>query len=115
MIKGQLPFYPHVIPFIVAVKEAGIYSFEDGEYPDECLDIIEELEELELNQQPIAIFGSGDTSYPDFCGALDQLKLLIEKQGGISIIDPLKIEFNPDPKDEAEIRKFVSVALSKLK
>jgi flavodoxin I len=92
----------------------GMYTWGDGEYPDECLDIIEELEGLELEQQPIAIFGSGDTSYPDFCGALDQLKQLVEKQGGISLVEPLKIEFNPESEDEAEIKKYVSEVLSKI-
>ena len=92
----------------------GMYTWGDGDYPDECLDIIEELEQLELDNHPFAIFGSGDTSYPEFCGALDQLKLLIEQQGGKVRVDPLKIEFNPEPQDEVEIKKFVSAALKDL-
>lgn len=90
----------------------GMYTWGDGEYPDECLDIIEEIEQLDLEQHPFAIFGSGDTSYPEFCGALDQLYQLIEAQGGTLVAAPLKIEFNPEPKDEAEIKQFVIDALT---
>jgi flavodoxin I len=89
----------------------GMYTWGDGDYPDECLDMMEELEQLDLEKHPFAIFGSGDTSYPDFCGALDQLQKLIEEQGGESVVEPLKIEFNPEPEDEAEIKKFVSEVL----
>ncbi|MBU8769249.1 flavodoxin [Cytobacillus oceanisediminis] len=89
----------------------GLYTWGDGDYPDECLDIIEEIEQLDLENNPFAIFGSGDTSYPEFCGALDHLQKLIEEQGGTVVGSPLRIEFNPEPEDEEEIKKFVSEAL----
>lgn len=90
----------------------GMYTWGDGDYPDECLDIIEEMEQLDLNQQLFAIFGSGDTSYSEFCGALDKLKELIESQSGICLGEPLRIEFNPSKADEEEIKNFVIQALS---
>ncbi|MCS0673669.1 flavodoxin [Cytobacillus firmus] len=89
----------------------GLYTWGDGDYPDECLDMIEEIEQLDLENHPFAIFGSGDTSYPEFCGALDHLQRLIEEQGGTVVGNPLRIEFNPEPEDEEEIKKFVSEAL----
>ncbi|EFV76348.1 flavodoxin [Bacillus sp. 2_A_57_CT2] len=89
----------------------GLYTWGDGDYPDECLDVIEEIEQLDLENHPFAIFGSGDTSYPEFCGALDHLQKLIEEQGGTVVGSPLRIEFNPEPEEEEEIKKFVSEAL----
>lgn len=89
----------------------GLYTWGDGDYPDECLDMIEEIEQLDLENHPFAIFGSGDTSYPEFCGALDHLQRLIEEQGGTVVGNPLRIELNPEPEDEEEIKKFVSEAL----
>ncbi|MCS0787573.1 flavodoxin [Cytobacillus firmus] len=89
----------------------GLYTWGDGDYPDECLDMIEEIEQLDLENHPFAIFGSGDTSFPEFCGALDHLQRLIEEQGGTVVGNPLRIEFNPEPEDEEEIKKFVSEAL----
>lgn len=93
----------------------GMYTWGDGEYPDETLDITDELEELELAGHPFAIFGSGDTSYPEFCGALDQLKKLIEQQGGTVLHEPLRIEFNPEPEDEEVIKEFVSAVVAEMK
>lgn len=89
----------------------GLYTWGDGDYPDECLDMIEEIEQLDLENHPFAIFGSGDTSYPEFCGALNHLQRLIEEQGGTVVGNPLRIELNPEPEDEEEIKKFVSEAL----
>lgn len=89
----------------------GMYTWGDGDYPDECLDMIEEIEQLDLENHPFALFGSGDTSYPEFCGSLDHLQRLIEEQGGTVVGNPLRIEFNPEPEDEEEIKKFVSEAL----
>jgi flavodoxin I len=90
----------------------GMYTWGDGDYPDECLDIIEEIEQLNLEEKPFALFGSGDTSYPEFCGALDKLKELIENQNGVCLGEPLRIEFNPSKADEEEINQFVMQALS---
>ncbi|MGI8386487.1 flavodoxin [Robertmurraya sp. P23] len=90
----------------------GMYTWGDGDYPDECLDIIEEMEQLDLDQKLFALFGSGDTSYPEFCGALDKLKDLMEGQSGVCLGTPLRIEFNPSKADEEEINHFVMQALS---
>lgn len=90
----------------------GMYTWGDGDYPDECLDIIEEIEQLNLEEKPFALFGSGDTSYPEFCGALDKLKELIENYNGVCLGEPLRIEFNPSKADEEEISQFVIQALS---
>lgn len=92
----------------------GMYTWGDGDYPDECLDIIEEIEQLNLEEKPFALFGSGDTSYPEFCGALDKLKELIENYNGVCLGEPLRIEFNPSKADEEEINQFVIQALSVL-
>jgi flavodoxin I len=92
----------------------GMYTWGDGDYPDECLDIIEELEELELNQFPFALFGSGDTSYPEFCGALDQLQKLLIKQGGIMTTEPLRIHLNPNKEDQIKINEYVQQAIQFL-
>lgn len=92
----------------------GMYTWGDGDYPDECLDMMNELEQLDLDQYPFAVFGSGDTAYPEFCGALDHLKELIEQQNGKVIGEPLKIDGSPDEDGEVEIKKFVSDILAKI-
>lgn len=92
----------------------GMYTWGDGEYPDECLDVTDELEQMDLQQYPFALFGSGDTAYPEFCGALDLLKDLIEAQGGVTVGEPLRIEFNPEPEDEEMIQQFIADTVAKV-
>lgn len=92
----------------------GMYTWGEGDYPDECLELIEELEQVDLNNHPFAIFGSGDTNYEEYCVALDQLKKLIEEQGGVVVGEPLKIELNPDDEDDVAIEAFVKQALSSV-
>jgi flavodoxin I len=89
----------------------GTYTWGDGDYPDECLDIVEEMEEMDLANHPFALFGSGDTGYPEFCGALDLLSDLIKLNGGKLVSEPLRIEYNPSPEDEEDISQFVKDAL----
>ena len=92
----------------------GMYTWGDGEYPDECLDVTDELEQMDLKKHPFALFGSGDTAYPEFCGALDLLKDLIEGQGGVTVGEPLRIEFDPEPEDEEAIQQFVAETVAKV-
>ena len=92
----------------------GMYTWGEGDYPDECLELIDELEKLDLQNHLFAIFGSGDTNYEEYCVALDNLKKLIEEQGGVVVGEPLKIELNPDAEDDATIERFVKEALSSV-
>ncbi|KUP09275.1 flavodoxin [Bacillus coahuilensis m2-6] len=88
----------------------GLYTWGDGEYPDESLDLVEELEELNLSSKAFALFGSGDHSYPHFCGAVDMLEELIENRGGVLAAKSLKIELSPNESDEKRIEDFVNEA-----
>ena len=92
----------------------GMYTWGEGDYPDECLELIDELEQLDLQNHPFAIFGSGDTNYEEYCVALDNLKQLIEGQGGAVVVEPLKIELSPDAEDEVAIETFVRKTLSSV-
>lgn len=44
----------------------GAYTWGDGELPDEFLDFYEELDDLDLSGKQAAVFGSADSSYPEF-------------------------------------------------
>ncbi len=52
----------------------GAYTWGDGELPDEFLDFMDEMLELDWKEAVTALFGSGDTSYRLYCGALDELE-----------------------------------------
>ncbi|MFM9280252.1 flavodoxin [Paenibacillus jiagnxiensis] len=84
----------------------GVYTWGDGELPDEFLDFYEELDELELEGSKTAVFGSGDTSYAQFCGAVDVLEQKLKERGALLVQDSLKIEFNPQDAEKETCREF---------
>lgn len=73
----------------------GTYSWGDGDVPEECLDFYDGLEALHLDEKLIAVFGTGDPSYPDFCGAVDRLYDQLMNSGANIVMDRLKIELDP--------------------
>ncbi|MFT8322062.1 MAG: flavodoxin domain-containing protein [Bacillus sp. (in: firmicutes)] len=88
----------------------GMYTWGDGDFPDECLDFVEEMGETQWDNT-FALFGSGDTSYDDFCGALDRLKPVLTSKGATIATNLLRIEMAPDKEEEEEIATFVKEAL----
>lgn len=52
----------------------GAYTWGDGELPDDFLDLYDEMDDIDLSQKQMAVFGSGDSSYDVFCGAVDLIE-----------------------------------------
>ncbi|MBP1907281.1 flavodoxin I [Paenibacillus turicensis] len=80
----------------------GAYTWGDGELPDEFLDFFEEMDELDLTGVCAATFGSGDTTYEQFCASVDILEKKIVERGGTITQPGLKIEYSPTG-DEREL------------
>jgi len=72
----------------------GAYTWGDGELPDEFLDFFEEMEELNLSGKKAAVFGSGDTSYPIYCGAVDTIEAKLRELGAEIAAECIKFEYN---------------------
>jgi len=72
----------------------GAYTWGDGDLPDEFLDFFEELEELDLSSKKAIVFGSGDTFYPNYCGAVDIIENKLRELGAKIVRDSLKFEYN---------------------
>ncbi|WP_151734552.1 flavodoxin [Paenibacillus tengchongensis] len=84
----------------------GAYTWGDGELPDEFLDFYEEMDELELQGVKAAVFGSGDTGYEIYCGAVDQLEAKLKERGGVIVQDNLKVEYGPNAAEKELCRSF---------
>ncbi|ATH91231.1 flavodoxin [Bacillus glycinifermentans] len=84
----------------------GAYTWGDGDLPDEFLDLYEEMEDLDFSGRTFAVFGSGDTSYEHFCGAVDILEKKIAELGGEIALPSVKIEMNPEGEEEAMLLEF---------
>lgn len=52
----------------------GTYTYDDGNLPFETDIFCDSIQVLDLSGKTIGVFGSGDTSYFQFCGAVDEMK-----------------------------------------
>lgn len=92
----------------------GTYTWGDGEMPDEFLDFVDEMEELELTGVVTSVFGSGDTTYPSFCGAVDELEEKLQGWGAIIAQESLKVEFGPTMEEKQLCREFGEKMVARL-
>ncbi|UTL74160.1 flavodoxin [Bacillus halotolerans] len=90
--------YEHII--------LGTYTWGDGDLPDEFLDLAEEMEALDFTGKTCAVFGSGDTAYEYFCGAVDTLEEKIKERGGEIVLPSVKVEMNPEGEEEEVLKEF---------
>ncbi|QDK68801.1 flavodoxin [Bacillus halotolerans] len=90
--------YEHII--------LGTYTWGDGDLPDEFLDLAEEMEALDFTGKTCAVFGSGDTAYEYFCGAVDTLEEKIKERGGEIVLPSVKVEMNPEGEEEVVLKEF---------
>jgi flavodoxin I len=93
----------------------GAYTWGDGELPDEFLDFFEEMDELDLTGLCAATFGSGDTTYEQFCASVDILGNKIIERGGTITQPGLKIEYSPTGDDREKCRQFGIDFVNKVK
>ncbi|SES30633.1 flavodoxin [Salisediminibacterium halotolerans] len=84
----------------------GSFTWGDGDLPEESMDLYDELEAADLTGKSFAVFGSGDTSYEIFCGAVDELETIVKEQGGELVLDGLKIEDFPEGEEVNETIEY---------
>ncbi|NJP39044.1 flavodoxin [Alkalicoccus luteus] len=90
----------------------GTYTFGDGDIPDDVIDFYEELQQTDLTGQLFALFGSGDTSYEHFAGAVDRMDEAIREQQGMLIATKMKFDSDNDIQEtEEQVDTFVAEIL----
>lgn len=89
----------------------GTYSWGDGEIPLEMEPLYEAFENEDTKHIKTAVFGTGDSFYPHFCGAVNEFRDMLYVQ--TTLLATLKIELSPQPSDEERIRKFATILLEK--
>ncbi|MFS0723963.1 flavodoxin [Paenibacillus sp. 1P07SE] len=80
----------------------GAYTWGDGELPDEFLDFYEEMDEVRLDGCRCAVFGSADSSYPEFGAAVDLLAAKLQQCGAALVQEGLKIELSPSSQEKQD-------------
>lgn len=84
----------------------GSYTWNNGELPDELVDFYEEMNQIDLSGKRAAVFGSGDTAYPNFCKAVEILEERLLNQRAMIVLPGLKMEQGPIDTEIGQCRDF---------
>lgn len=70
------------------------------ELQDDFIPLFESFDEINAKGKKTAVFGTGDSSYTYFCGAVDAIEQKLDEMGA-TVLDTLKIDGDPQSeKDE---------------
>ncbi|HEX7057823.1 MAG TPA: flavodoxin [Bacilli bacterium] len=84
----------------------GSFTWGEGDLPDDFEDFYDDLCELDLTGKKAAAFGSCDSTYEHFGGAVDLLTKKLRELGADVVLDGLKVELRPSEKDKETCRAF---------
>jgi flavodoxin I len=77
------------------------YGDDSIELQEDFEEFYEQMDSVQLNGKPFAVFAPGDSSYEYFCGSVDKLEEKMTELGGKLVQDGLKIDGDPaDYQDE---------------
>lgn len=93
----------------------GSYSWGDGDIPDDFLDFYEEMDNVDFTGKKAAVFGSCDSSYESFGGAVDKLIEKLQERGAEVVLEGLKVELTPNDDEIKECEEFGRKFIEKLK
>lgn len=65
------------------------------EFQEDFAPFYEEMDQANLKEKKVAVFGCGDSSYEFFCGAIDLLEEKAVDLGGLLVNEPLRIDGDP--------------------
>lgn len=91
----------------------GTYTWGDGDLPYELEDFYDDIEAEDLTGKKVALFGSCDSFYPVFGGALDKMAEQFRKTGA-QVLEPIvKVDLAADDTDLERCRKLARAALER--
>lgn len=90
----------------------GTFTWGSGEIPKEMHRLFEAFEHLGNNRIITAVFGTGDSFFAEFCGAVDRFRDMLFVQTDLAAT--LKIELAPQETDVVRCEKLVASVENKL-
>ncbi|WP_163536102.1 flavodoxin domain-containing protein [Gracilibacillus sp. YIM 98692] len=82
----------------------GTYSWDNGDLPLEMEDLYEAFEIEDVKHVTTGVFGTGDSFYPYFCGAVDLFRDMLYVHTNLAVT--LKVELMPQDDDLDRCDKF---------
>lgn len=82
----------------------GSYTWDNGDIPPEMDPLFCEMEEQDLKHVKTGVFGTGDSFYPYFCGAVDLFRDMLYVHTDLAVT--LKVELMPQQEDYRKVSAF---------
>lgn len=89
----------------------GTYTWGSGEIPKEMIGVYKAFELHGKKSLITGVFGTGDSFYPSFCGAVDAFRDMLFVHTNLAVT--LKVELMPQLQDYARCEKFVRLLMGK--
>lgn len=80
----------------LTVLGSSTWGDDDIEFQEDFALFYEDLDNAELKDKKVSLFGCGDSSYEHFCGAVDLLEEKMDSLGGKIVGEPLRIDGDPE-------------------
>lgn len=90
----------------------GTYTWGSGEIPKEMHGLFEAFESSEQPGLVTAVFGTGDSFFAEFCGAVDRFRDMLFVKTDLAAT--LKIELAPQETDVSRCEKLMASLLKRL-
>ena len=90
----------------------GTYTWGDGEIPKEMRKLYQAFETLDHKDMVTAVFGTGDSFYPNYCGAVDLFRDMLYVHTNLAAT--LKVELLPQIQDLHRSQRFVDSIIKRL-
>ncbi|WP_404328713.1 flavodoxin domain-containing protein [Mesobacillus maritimus] len=105
----EFPF-SHLSHFdVIAI---GTYTWGDGEIPEEMRGLYQAFESCGKKTIVTAVFGTGDSFYPRYCGAVDLFRDMLYVHTNLAAI--LKVELTPQVRDLVRCQRLVESTLHRV-
>ncbi|KMY43088.1 flavodoxin [Bacillus sp. FJAT-27916] len=91
----------------------GTYTWGDGEIPLEMMSLYQWIEREEASHLTTGVFGTGDSFYPNFCGAVDEFRDMLYVHTNLAAT--LKVELSPQEGDWEKCEKFADILMNRIK
>lgn len=93
----------------------GSSTWDDGLLQQDFRDFVGDGLDIDLSGKKMAIFGLGDTMYPDFCESANILEESFTDLGGKIVVDSMRIDGFPDePENEEKVEAWCEQVKAQL-
>ncbi|MDL4842995.1 flavodoxin [Aquibacillus rhizosphaerae] len=92
----------------------GTYTWGDGDIPYEAEEFYDDLEEIDLSGKVVALFGSCDSMYPNYGGAIETFSNRFKERGAAVVLYHLKVELTPEQEDVQRCQSFAEAFIEEI-